>query len=338
MSAAIDYPRLAADLLSAEASDVEIRVTLAVAALHGQELSVRDIARAAKISLPGAQTGIRRAVANNRLRQTQVRTNAQAKSEQLPRCRYEVAEGYLCNFVTQGPITLDESQEARNPLSEPMQQNYIGGQSDPDLCNDVAQAMQDSDIGSADSESVDTRENGTLISELSKPPLTPFEEGADAPTPPETPETADGIYHGLTNRHLPNEIRPTWESVLAKHGADRMRDVVVCWRAAGFSPTNHKGQIDWMRKGVPVKHRLDSDATYEAREAAEAARPPARSTHESAPDAAARRLREQKALLTGPDDRGDFDADELGFPSAAGRHANVVGHDRFVDARTRRGA
>jgi hypothetical protein len=185
MSAAIDYPRLAADLLSAEASDVEIRVTLAVAALHGQELSVRDIARAAKISLPGAQTGIRRAVANNRLRQTQVRTNAQAKSEQLPRCRYEVAEGYLCNFVTQGPITLDESQEARNPLSEPMQQNYIGGQSDPDLCNDVAQAMQDSDIGSADSESVDTRENGTLISELSKPPLTPFEEGADAPTPPE---------------------------------------------------------------------------------------------------------------------------------------------------------
>lgn len=103
------------------------------------------------------------------------------------------------------------------------------------------------------------------IPEVSNPPLPPVEEGAAEPPPP---LTADGLYHALTNRHLPNEIRPTWDKALAARGPDRMREVVVCWRAAGFSPINHKGQLDWMRKGIPVKHRLESDTTYEAKETA----------------------------------------------------------------------
>src|SRR5262249_32748891 len=70
-------------------------------------------------------------------------------------------------------------------------------------------------------------------------------------------------------RHLPVEMRAVWDATLAAHGPERLAEAVVCWRAAGFNPTNLKGQLDWMRRGVPRKHQLDDRSVYDAKEAAD---------------------------------------------------------------------
>ena len=75
--ATVDFARLTLDLLKAEASEAEMKVCLAVAHNHGAELSVRDVARLAVLSVASAEAGIRRAEASNRLRRIEVRTLAQ---------------------------------------------------------------------------------------------------------------------------------------------------------------------------------------------------------------------------------------------------------------------
>jgi hypothetical protein len=137
----VNFPKLVADLLASEASEAEMKVTLALAGYDGEPISIRAVAKIAGISLPAAEKGIRIAAANNRIRKVEVRSEAKAKAEQLPRWRFEVAEHYLYNEITQGPISFVDDSDPRKSLSEPIQKSYTGG-------GDEAPPVQRTDTGS----------------------------------------------------------------------------------------------------------------------------------------------------------------------------------------------
>lgn len=123
----VNLAKLIADLLASEASEAEMRVTLALANYDGEPISIRAVAKLAYVSLPAAEKGIRIATASNRIRKIEVRSEAKAKAEQAPRWRFEVAEHYLYNEITQGPISFVDDANPAKSLSEPIQRNYTGG-------------------------------------------------------------------------------------------------------------------------------------------------------------------------------------------------------------------
>jgi hypothetical protein len=270
VSYAVDYSRLTAVLCKGRASRAEMSVVLTIARLgDGAEIGWKELAREAGCSTASAQKGVEEAIANKRLEREEVRSVRQSKAANEPRWRFRIPAEYLCQEMTMGRITTDSTavMPDESALSDPMLETDIGAMSEVEIA-----PMSKTDTPRA-------RVKGTSSPESLKPvknsSATAEERGASAPAPAPNGKpvkapapvrgTADRLYRDLTNRWLPVEVRDDFEAALVRYGEQRFRDAVKCWRAASHKPTNYKGQLDWMRKGVPERHRIESDVDYEAK-------------------------------------------------------------------------
>lgn len=116
----VDFGKLTGDLLAAEAKEAEIKVCLAIAHHDGSPISERGIAALAHISLSTAQTGLRLAIANGRIRRTEVRSVEEAKRTSLPRWQFNLTDAYLYRNSVQGRITCSTVQDAPKSFIGPI--------------------------------------------------------------------------------------------------------------------------------------------------------------------------------------------------------------------------
>lgn len=185
---------------------------------------------------------------------------------------YAIGRGWLCYdsapkrkrrayHINWKVYLLDFSSDNKGLSIRTLENTTNEGSSLPD-----AKSLIDRPLETGTAVATQAGELGTYP-ESRKHPLTLF-EGAAA-LPPAAPETAGEIYRRVNNRSLPVAIRAEFEGALVRAGPVALEYAVRCWIAAGFKPTNYKGQLDWIRKGVPERWQLESTTDYEAGQAGE---------------------------------------------------------------------